>query len=358
MKSVIILAGGSSVRFGENKLFTLIYGKPLIQVTVEKFYGMADEIILVTNAADKDIMRTIFGDTVLYAVGGETRTRSVISGLRCVDPSAEFVAIHDGARPYVTRKLIEKCFLQAESSKSAVPVIKTTDAVLDGENEIPRDNLYLVQTPQVFDASKLKKAYARFTADESDDSRVWQKAYGSVTYVEGERTNIKITYPKDVTQYIIGNGYDIHRLMKGRPLVLGGITVPFNKGLLGHSDADVVIHSIMDAMLSAIGEKDIGHLFPNTSPLYKDADSLMLLGKVRQIFENKNAELLSVSCAIVCEKPKLSPYLDQMKDKLAYALGIGFATINISVTTAESVGEIGKGKAIACRTVILGVISN
>lgn len=358
MKSVIILAGGSSVRFGENKLFTKIYGKPLIEATVEKFYGLADEIILVTSAADKDIMQTIFGDSVLYAVGGETRTRSVISGLRCVDPAAEFVAIHDAARPYVTKKLIEKCFLQAESTKSAVPVIKATDAILDGNNEIPRDNLYLVQTPQVFETQKLKKAYARFTANESDDSRVWLKAYGAVTYVEGERSNIKITYPKDVTQYIIGNGYDIHRLVKGRPLILGGVTVPFNKGLLGHSDADVIVHSLMDSMLSAVGEKDIGHLFPNTNPAYKDADSLMLLGRVRGIFESKNATVLSVSCAVVCEKPKLSPYLEQIKEKLSDALGISPDTVNISVTTAESVGEIGKGKAIACRTVILGVISN
>ncbi len=355
MKSAVIVAAGNSSRYGENKMFADILGRPLIAHTVDKFCGAADEIILVVSAADKDQMSAIFGDNVRYAVGGETRTRSVLSGLMCLDPNCESVAVHDGARPFVSKKLVQRCFETAAATKSAVPVLQSTDTVLLGNAPLDRGRVYFVQTPQVYDARKLKQAYAKFPDDQTDDSQVWQKAYGSPTYVEGERTNAKITYPSDILRYKVGYGYDIHRLAPNRPLVLGGVRIPFQKGLLGHSDADALTHSVMDALLSAAGEKDIGQLFPNSDPAYKNIDSLVLLREVMEILFKKNIGVDSVSAAVVCEKPKLAGYIGLMRQTLADAMGISPLSVNISATTAEGVGEIGRGRAIAARTTALVV---
>lgn len=349
MKSAVIVAGGASARFGENKLFADILGMPLIWYTVEKFFGVADEIILVTSLADKDKMWAIFGGSVRYAVGGETRTRSVIAGLQCIDPASSLVAIHDGARPFVSKALIERCFDRAATAKSAVPVIEAADTLMLDDVYIDRKKVLFVQTPQVFDSAKIVRAYAKFAGDETDDSRVWQKMYGGVTYVEGERSNVKVTLPGDIRRQKIGCGYDIHKLAKNRPLVLGGVNIPFHKGLLGHSDADVVAHSIMDAVLSAAGEKDIGHQFPNTDPRYKGISSIELLGNVMGLLLRKNAFVQNVSVAIVCEAPKLAPYIEKMKETLADAMFVSPLAIDISATTAEGIDEIGRGKAIAAR---------
>lgn len=350
MNSVIILAAGKAERFGDNKMLFPLFDKPLIAHTVNAFCGLGYEIILVVNGDDYDSMRKLFGEKVKYALGGSSRRLSTLSGLKAVDKQTKLVAIHDGARPYVSRSLIEKCFAQAKITGSAVPTVPISDTIIDNKgNALNRNEIMAVQTPQVFDYKQYLVAATENTDEFTDDSQVFKKFFGKVNYIEGERNNIKITYRSDLTDYSIGYGYDIHTYAKGRKLFLGGVEIPFPMGLTGHSDADVVLHAIMDAMLSSVGEKDIGHQFPNTDDSYKDISSVILAQKVKLILDKKLASVVSLSVAIVAEMPKISPYQERIVASIAAIFGLSKASVSLTATTAESVGEIGEGKAVAAR---------
>lgn len=358
MKSAVIVAGGSSSRFGKNKLFAPLFGKTLIEVTVSAFQGVADEIILVANAEDVQRMRELF-DYVKIVEGGDTRTRSAENGLNALSPDSTVVAIHDGARPYVSRELIKTCFETAERQGCAVPVIAPVDAVYIKEgNKVQlaaKSDVCLVQTPQTFATKHIKEAYAQrdMTKAYGDDSEIYLEKFGRIAFVNGERQNKKITFSSDLCRTAVGNGFDAHRLVEGRKLVLCGEEIPYELGLEGHSDADVALHAIMDAVLSAIGERDIGVQFPDTDPRYEGISSMILLKKVAEMASENNAEVQSVSCVIMAQAPRLSPFIPKMKQNVAKALRIAPDRVNVSATTTENLGITAKNQGIAAQAVCL-----
>ncbi len=354
---IIIVAAGGATRFGKDKLFADLNGRPLIFNTVKTAQSVCDNVILVTNADNRQKIRRLFGDTVIYADGGETRAQSVSNGLALLPDDARLVAIHDGARPYASPSLYKKTFEQAAKKGSAVPTVALTDTAysVTDENTVPlnRDECRLAQTPQVFDAKKLKAAYAASKIATTDDGQIWLSFYGSVNLTEGERGNVKITYPSDLKKQKTGVGFDVHRLTEGRKLTLCGVQVPFDKGLDGHSDADVGVHALIDAVLCATGMGDIGKLFPDTDDRYKDIDSCVLLKTVVELARQKGYSLVNAGIEIVAQSPKLSPFVAQMRKKISDVTGIHYDDVNVAATTTENLGVTAEGKGIAAFATVL-----
>lgn len=360
MKSAIIVAGGTSSRFEQNKLFAPLFDKTLIQTTVDAFVDVADEIVLVVNAKDMMQMTLLFANSkIKLTTGGHTRTQSVLNGLNAISDNSTLVAIHDGARPYVSKTLVETCFDTAQEFGSAIPVLKAVDTIYLQEGEkakfVDREKICRVQTPQTFDTAKIKLAYQNRDDAKSytDDSQVYLETFGSLHFVEGENNNIKITYPSDLFSQSVGNGFDVHQLVENRKLILCGVEIPHHLGLLGHSDADVATHAIMDAILSSIGERDIGIHFPDNDDSYKGISSIVLLQKVNEIVKSKKAKIQSISCVIMAQAPKLANYIPQMCANIAAVLNLPANRVNISATTTEHLGIIGEQKGIAAQAVCL-----
>lgn len=348
MKSAVILANGSSNRYGKDKLSQSILQYTVLQHAVNAFVPIVDEIILVTSNPHYQQMF----DNVKVVEGGDTRTQSVIKGLSQLSPQSTLVAIHDGARPFVTTDTIKKLFDSATKHGSAVPTLPVTDTIYstaDNLQVVDRQTLNRVQTPQVFDKSRILQAYEQIGNNSyTDDSQVYYSCFGTVNLVEGQLTNIKITYPEDLPQYKSGVGYDVHQLVDGKGFKLGGVWIDYNKTLLGHSDADVLLHAVMDALLGATGNKDIGHCFPDNDIAYKGADSMKLLNRVFDHIRSQGYSVVNVSATIMAQAPKLAPYTDQMQRNIATCLQIAPHCVNVGATTTEHLGIIGQGKGIAC----------
>ena len=342
MRSAVIVAGGNATRYGKDKLAEQLFDKSVLEQTVAVFAGLVDEIVVVGARIDG----------CKYAPSGSTRGQSVQNGLACVSSGCKYVAIHDGARPFVSRQLVQKLFDQATQHGSAIPSVAVTDTVYNVSNGdttlADRNNLLAVQTPQVFDFQKILYAYNNTEENYTDESSLYLATYGSVHFVDGQRNNVKVTYAGDLPNFRVGVGYDVHQLVDGSGVKLGGVTIPFNKKLLGHSDADVVAHAIADAVLSASNNKDIGHQFPDTDDKYLGADSIKLLEQCVALAHSCRFEVVNVSVVIICQQPKIAPYIDQMKAILAQALQVDVSCVNITATTTEKLGTIGAGDGIAC----------
>lgn len=343
MTSVVIVAGGSSTRYGEtNKLEEKLFDVSVLEHSVNAFVGLVDEIIVV---GDYDI------DGVKCVHGGDTRFLSVRNGLDAVDPNCDVVAVHDGARPYVSRELVKTLLENARAFNSAIPVISVTDTIWQGgQNPHPlkRDEVVAVQTPQCFNYKMLKSAFDKADRnDYPDESSLFWATYGETQFVRGEETNKKVTYYGDVPRYRVGVGFDVHAFGEGNGVILGGVAIPFNKRLVGHSDADVVCHALCDAILSASGNKDIGHMFPDTDLKYAGADSTMLLRDCVNKAAALDYEVVNVSAVIICEQPKIAPYIDKMAARIADVIGIAPSCVNLTATTTEKLGALGKGDGIA-----------
>lgn len=355
MRSALILCAGRSERFRKPKIFESLGGKTVAERVVEKFLPYAGEILVVCKEEDRPRLSEMLGENVRLVTGGKTRTESVRRGLEELDAESKYVAVHDGARPFVSGSLIERAFREAETYGCAIPCLPPTDSVYDRKRrcKTQRESLLLLQTPQTFDTQKLRAAYAETSGTFSDDSEIFAKKY-PLHFIEGEYTNRKITYPADLMRTAVGNGFDVHPLVAGRPLILGGVRIPFEKGLDGHSDADVLTHAVMDSVLSAAGEKDIGHQFPDTDERYRNADSMELFRRV--VAFTRRLRVRGISCVVAAERPKLSPYLDEMRKNLASAVNLPKDCVNISATTTEKLGIVGEGKGIAAYAVCLGEI--
>ena len=358
----VIAAAGSGTRFGGeiNKLFHQIDGRFLLQVTLDAFcrHDGISEIAVVYSPTDKDFISQLqfHGKPHRFIEGGSTRTESVKNALLS-ETDCEIVLIHDGARPFVSQKLISDCIACVKKHGSGIPAIAVHDTLKRVKDkctteQVNRDSLYRIQTPQGFLLKNIKKAYENLMESFTDDSTVYEKSFGSCAIFEGETENIKITEKSDLKHFDkpsnlrTGYGYDIHQLVTDRKLLLGGVEIPSPLGLLGHSDADVLIHAVMDSLLSAVGERDIGFHFPNSEEKFRNISSLLLLYEVEKILFQKGARVQNLSCSIVCEKPKLSPYLGQMKENIAKVLGILPAQIGITVTTNEGLGSLGRSEGI------------
>ncbi len=347
MKCAVIVAGGSSTRFGNDKLNMPLFDKTVLQNTVDVFRPIVDQIVVVGAHVD--------GTT--YAEGGQTRFLSVQNGLQMVDKNCQLVAIHDGARPFVSKSLIEKLFDQAKLKGSAIPSLPVTDTVwnlADGAKVVNRDNLKAVQTPQVFRFDLICHAFANAVHQNyTDESTLFYDVFGKLNLVDGERANVKITYPGDLPTFRIGNGFDVHAFCDGEFVILGGVQIPFNKKLKGHSDADVLAHAICDGVLCASNNRDIGVQFPDTDDTYLGANSMDLLAKCVQIAKNSGFEVVNVSAVVICQAPKLAPHIPQMVQNLAKVLGVDVSCVNLSATTTEKLGALGNGDGIAVQSTVL-----
>ena len=346
MKYAIIVAAGNSCRFGKDKLNEQLLDKSVLVHSVDVFKSVADVVVVVGQHVDG----------TLYAEGGATRFQSVLNGFQLIADNAQgTVAIHDGARPFITREFVERLYVEAEQHGSAVPCLYETDTVYKknehGVEKMDRNLLFSVQTPQVFIISPLKSAVdlaiEHGNMGYTDESTLYYDFHGEVNFVDGLRSNVKITYQEDLPQYKVGVGFDVHPFEEGDGVILGGVKIPFDKKLKGHSDADALCHAICDAILSASGNKDIGHQFPDTDERYKGADSTKLLATCVEIAGKSRYEVVNVSAVVICQQPKISPYIDKMAARLSPILAVAPSCINISATTTERLGALGNGDGIA-----------
>lgn len=373
--SALIPAAGSGERLGSgiSKAFRDLAGKPILAHTLGVFErcSIIDEIVLVVRtddiAASKELCaRFGFSKVMHFVPGGPERQHSVAAGLERV--TGEIVVIHDAARPFVTEELIERTVREAArvgACIAAVPVIDTIKRVENDEviETLNRNGLYAVQTPQTFRSQLIKKAYEKAFAEglsATDDAALVELLGERVTIVPGSYENIKITTPADLEmasarlrslEVRTGIGYDVHRLVEGRKLVLGGVEIPYKKGLEGHSDADVITHAIMDALLGAAGLGDIGRHFPDSDPKYKGISSLKLLEDVRIKLAQAQWHILSIDAVVVCEKPKIAGFAMQMSECIAGVLHIEPGRVSIKGTTTEGLGFTGRGEGIACQAI-------
>lgn len=345
MKSVIIVAYGKGQRYGADKLSETFLDKKVLRHTVDAFYNLADEIVIVADGKWKEDFP--FAKVV---EGGETRTQSVRAGLKALSDKCDLVAIHDGARPFIGKGLVARLFEVASSTGSAVPCLPVTDTLFyvgDDGHPVCREDYRTVQTPQVFDRHRICDAYEQAEDDYTDDGTVYYNKWGDLSLVDGQLSNRKITYKGDVPQYRTGVGFDVHPLTSGNGIVLGGCRIDCNLHLVGHSDADVVVHAIMDALLSACGLPDIGHLFPDIDSTFKGIDSTKLLEEVMAIISTEGYHVVNVSAVVMAEQPRIAPHIEAMKNRLSSLLDISPDCIGISATTTEKLGIVGEGKGIA-----------
>lgn len=355
--AIIVCAGKSSrAKLGVNKILFDLGGKTVVQRAVEPFLQTEDvtEIIVCVSPVDEYAVKKIFTENpkIKVILGGETRTASVRNAL--TSASGEMVLIHDGARPFLTKKLICRVIEGVIKNGSGIAVVPSSDtlAVTEGKRILRtvRDGYYRVQTPQGFWTQDIRFAYSKISSDAvfTDDSAVYNAIITTPCVVEGEKENVKLTYPDDFkTPFRVGVGFDLHRLVAGRKLILGGVTVPHSTGLLGHSDADVLTHAIMDSLLSACSLKDIGYHFPDNDPQYKDVSSIELLKKVLEMIERKGYEVANVSACIMAEKPKLMPFVPEITENLASVMNISTDDLGITCTTLEGLGTVGREEGIA-----------
>lgn len=374
----VVVAAGRGVRMGAavNKVLLPLRGEPVIRHAVRAFCE-ADEIdgvVVVASADETEQMRAaLCGLEKVCAIvpGGSTRQESVKNGLDALPKEARIALVHDGARPLISRELIARCIRQTEDCGSAVvctPVTDTVKVEKDGcvVRTLDRSLLRAVQTPQCFFAGELKAAYevaARDGVSVTDDASVMEHAGHSVHLLESSEVNFKLTTPEDLrrAEDIIGErkfmqrlprtgfGYDVHRLVSGRRLILCGKEIPWEKGLDGHSDADVAVHALMDALLGAACLGDIGRLYPDNDPAFEGADSMKLLADVLRRVKDAGYAVVHADVTIVAQKPKLMPYMDEMRRNLENAMA--GAQVNVKATTTERLGFEGRGEGISAQAV-------
>lgn len=367
----VILCGGSGVRMGGkgNKTLLEIGGTPSVAKCVRAFQGLVEGVVIVTRAGEEGLFSAVLAahGCSAYAVvpGGEDRQASALRGLRALPQECTIALIHDGARPFVSREVISRVLESVKSQGSGVAAVPARDTIkrADGAGlvlETPdRASLWQVQTPQGFRLSDLLIAHAQAAARYTDDAGLMEAAGFPVRLVLGSYENVKLTSPEDLKMANgmsaprIGTGYDAHRLVEGRALWLGGVQIPFEKGLLGHSDADVALHALMDALLGAAALGDIGKLFPDNDPRYAGISSLTLLGEVRAALAEAGYEAGNVDVTIVAQAPKLAPYVGDMRAAIAEALGLSFDRVSVKATTTERMGFEGRGEGISAQAAAL-----
>lgn len=367
--SAILACGGRSTRMGENKLLTELCGQTVIRRSAEALCACPD-IIKIIVAAPPELWETYKKELdglslpILFAPAGETRTQSVKNAAELAE--GDIVLIHDGARPLVAPKEVQASVddaLKFGSSVICTPV-KDTIRCFDGEKSFcpPRDTLYTVRTPQTFSLALYRYALENAQEEYTDDAQLLD-AIGVAPHITlGEYGNIKLTTPDDIAvakiylggeRMRIGHGYDVHRLIAGRDLILGGVKIDYEKGLLGHSDADVLVHAVMDSLLGAAALGDIGKLFPDTDPKYSGADSLVLLKEVARKVREAGYEIENTDATVIAQAPKLSPHIENMRKNIADAAGLNISSVSVKATTEEGLGFSGSGEGIAAHAVSL-----
>ena len=369
--SAVICAAGKGERagFDKNKLLSPLYGEPALYHTLKKFdIPEIDEVIVTSSETDfKEISALCAPFGFKVVLGGDTRTQSVKCALEHV--TGDIVLIHDGARPYVSKELILNCIKNVEIYGSAVCAVNATDTAVYANlgvisERLDRNSLYLVQTPQGFLTEDIKSAYdLAGNKAYTDDSAVYGEYIGAPRIIEGEKTNIKLTFKEDFTRAYpsavgsgqrVGFGVDTHCFGEGKYVTLAGVKIECDRGLIAHSDGDVIIHAVMDALLSAASLKDIGHYFPDTDERFKGADSGKLLKEVVKLVKGAGLVPANLSVSVQAEKPRLAPHINKMIENLSALTGIDKCNIAIAAGTNEGLGFVGEGLGITayCTTLL------
>ena len=385
MKTIAVIpAGGAGKRLKAHvaKQYLFLDNIPVLVHTLKIFQKnkVIDNIVLAVPPDDLVSIRQELIDkysltkVTTVVAGGKERQDSVKNCLAAINVKCDVVVIHDAVRPFVTQKLIRQVIAAAKITGAASAGVKAKDTIKETGKDnmvaatIPRHYLWLTQTPQAFQFAVLQKAYAAAESDNyygTDDASLVERIGVKVKMIAGSYDNIKITTPEDLIiakallksksggemQTRIGFGYDSHRLVEGRKLILGGVEIPFDKGLQGHSDADALIHAICDALLGAVGAGDIGRHFPDTDPQYKDISSMLLLGRIREIVASKGFTINNIDTTIIMEKPKVVPFAAQIIANIAEALHMSVTDINIKAKTNEGMGFVGRGEGIVVSAV-------
>ena len=379
--SAVLVAAGSSTRMGFDKLSYDLGGETVLHRSIRAFdeCPLVSEIVVVAgvNRAFVEAQAADCGTPVQVVGGGATRAESARNGVLAA--RGQLVAVHDAARPFVSQAVIQGALEAAEQWGAAAPAVPVKDTIKqaspgDGK-KVPegcrvhctpdRSTLYAVQTPQCFDRQQYLAALAELPEEKArlvtDDCSLFELTGRPVELTPGDYANKKITTREDLpcpvqkeeTKMHIGHGYDVHRLVEGRKLILGGVEIPFEKGLLGHSDADVLTHAVMDAVLGAAALGDIGQHFPDNDPAYAGADSQELARHVARLLEQKGWRVENIDATLLCQRPKLAPHIPAMRQNLAAALGLPVEAVSVKATTEEHLGFTGEGLGIAAHAVAL-----
>ena len=374
--SAVLVAAGSSTRMGFDKLSFDLGGETVLHRSIRAFEQdpLVTEIVLVAgkNRAFVEQQAADCTKPVQIVTGGTTRAESAKNGVLAA--AGELVAVHDAARPFVSQAVITAALeaaAQCGAAAPAVPVKDTIKAAARGNGKtVPdaclvyttpdRSTLYAVQTPQCFDRAEYLAALEELDAEKArlvtDDCSLFELAGLPVRLTEGDYANYKITTKEDLQKektMRIGHGYDVHRLVEDRKLIMGGVEIPYEKGLLGHSDADVLLHAVMDAVLGAAALGDIGQHFPDNDPAYKGADSLALTREVARIIAEHGYKVGNIDATILCQRPKLAPHIPAMRRNIADAFGLPVDAVSVKATTEEHLGFTGEGLGIAAHAVAL-----
>lgn len=357
----ILLCGGCSCRMGFDKLNTPLAGRTAIERSAEALLsGGCDSLVFVVSEASEKTVASLSVPVPFSVVrGGAQRTDSVRNGLKAA--SGDIAVIHDAARCFVSPALVSACIASAEAFGSGVAAVPVTDTVmqLDGDavETLDRSKLRRMQTPQAFRLDRIRAAYAE-GGSATDDATLYANRFGAPCFVPGSEENRKLTTEADwrwaleqLSPPAYGIGFDTHRLVEGRRLILGGVDIPFEKGLLGHSDADVLLHAIMDAILGAMKLGDIGKLFPDTDPQYAGISSRLLLKRVHELVQKRDMVVSHIDATMICQRPKLAPYRDEIERTIAGDLGIDPAAVSVKATTTEGMNDEGRGLCISAQAV-------
>lgn len=375
--AAILLAAGLGSRYAAAtgsttaKQFITLGGRPVIRHAAE---ALAPHVALIQPVGDPAMLeKALEGMTTLPPIpGGKERQDSVRAGLEALDAlpddqQPDLVLVHDGARPYVPARLIAEVIAALAEHPGAIPAVPVADTLKKGENgviadTVSRANLFRAQTPQGFRFPILRDLHRAAEAKgdnmATDDALLLESAGFSVALTPGSEDNIKLTYEEDLVRLerLIGPtllprtgfGYDVHAFAEGRPLIMCGITIPHDRGLAGHSDADVGIHALCDAIYGALAEGDIGRHFPPSKNEWKDADSARFLVHAGELIRKKGGMLVNADVTLICERPKIGPHAQAMRERLASLLEVDVDRISVKATTSERLGFTGREEGIAC----------
>jgi 2-C-methyl-D-erythritol 4-phosphate cytidylyltransferase/2-C-methyl-D-erythritol 2,4-cyclodiphosphate synthase len=376
----IVAAGGIGTRLGagQPKQFLDVDGRSMLELSLAALarHPEIDEVVVALPAAHldplPDCVTRPWPRPVRAVEGGARRQDSVARAFAALDAASDVVLVHDAARPFASAALVSRMIAAGAECGAAIPAIGVPDTVKIGideagrtwvESTVPRERVHLAQTPQAFTRAVLAGAIAHGAAGgaATDEAALVERMGGRVALVPGDPANDKITTAGDLAAARarsagvprIGTGYDLHRLVAGRPLVLGGVRVPFDLGLDGHSDADIVCHAVTDAVLGAAALGDIGQLFPDTDAGWKDADSVDLLRRAMARVHDAGYVVGNVDVTVIAQRPKLLPWVPAIRETLARALDVGVDAVSVKGKTNEQVDSMGRGESMACHAVAL-----
>ncbi|KAA2215202.1 bifunctional 2-C-methyl-D-erythritol 4-phosphate cytidylyltransferase/2-C-methyl-D-erythritol 2,4-cyclodiphosphate synthase [Teichococcus oryzae] len=368
----LLMAAGQGTRFGAGrpKQFLPLLGRAVLRHAAEALLrdGKVEALLpVVASPSEAEaVAAALQGLPVLTPVmGGATRQQSVRAGLEALaDEAPDVVLVHDAARPCVPAGTVQALLQALEAAPGAIPAQPVSDTLKlarDGRvlGTHPREGLFRAQTPQAFRFAVLLDAHRAARDEATDDAALLEAANLPVALVAGSENNLKVTYPEDLARAeatllprlmpAMGTGFDVHRLVEGRPLILCGVTIPHPLGLDGHSDADVGLHALCDAIYGALAEGDIGRHFPPSEERWKDADSTAFLRHAVGRVAARGGILTHVDVTLICERPKIAPHADGMRQRLAELLGIDIGRVSVKATTTERLGFTGRGEGIAAQ---------